>query len=676
MSETIVQSDRWVTLETPLGTDAFVATEVEGLERVSSLFEFNVSALSSEKEVKAVDLLGKSVTLSMARPGGERRYVNGIVVSFSGGLVTRGGYRLFKFQIAPSLWVLDRTSDYKVFQEKSVVDIATAILREHSIVFEDKLSGSYQPREYCVQYGETDLAFIERLFAEEGIFYYFKHASGEHKLVLSDAANAYADCVQKEAQYRQDAEEATDGIYSLDVGSSLTDAKWALRDYDFEKTTVDGNKATSLQPAAGKSWEHFAYPGGGLKSEELNRLAGFNVDAGDAGFEVTSGRSTCASFTPGHRFSVKAHPVDAVNDARQVLVEVRHEAVDRAQFTVRAGMEGKPYYRNSFTCAPAARILRQRIPTRPLARGPLTAVVVGPSGEEVHTDKYGRIRVQFHWDRYGTKDEKSSCFVHVAQSLAGNGWGSVFIPRVGMEVVVHFLDGDPDRPLVTGAVYNGQNAPPWTQSASSTKTGLMTRSTKSGAAADANELSFEDKKDAEKILFHAQKDFLREVENDDTLTVGHDQTRTIKNDRTTTIEEGNETLTIKKGNRVEKVEKGNETLDIDTGNRAVTIAKGNETLTVSQGNREVTISAGNDTLTVSKGNLSITASAGKVTIKAQTGITLECGSNTVELTQSGIAIKGIKVDVQAQATAAVKGAMVEVAGSGVTTVKGGIVKIN
>ena len=676
MSETIVQSDRWVTIETPLGQDVLIATAVEGVEYISAPFEFKVSALSSQQAIKAADLLGKSVTISMARPGGRRRHVNGIVVAFSGGLVTRGGYRLFNLTIAPTFWVLGRTSDYKVFQEKSVVDIASEILREHSVPFENKLSGSYQPREYCVQYGETDLAFIQRLFAEEGIFYYFKHAQGEHKLMLCDAANAYADCAQGEAHYRQDAEEATDGIYSLDVGANLTDSKWALRDYDFEKTTVDGDKATSLQPAAAKSWEHFVYPGGDLTSDKLKRLAGVNVDAGDAGFEVSSGLGTCASFGPGHRFTVKGHPVDAVNDVRQVLVEVRHEAVDRAQFTIRAGMEGKPYYRNSFTCAPATRPVRNLLPTRTLARGPLTAVVVGPSGEEVHTDKYGRIRVQFHWDRYGKKNEKSSCYVHVAQSLAGNGWGSVFIPRIGMEVVVHFLDGDPDRPLVTGAVYNGQNAPPWVQSASSTKTGLLTRSTKSGTSADANELSFEDKKDAEKILFHAQKDFVREVENDDTLTVGHDQTRTVKNNRTTTIEEGNETLTIKKGNRVEKVETGNETLNVDTGNRSVTIGKGNETLTVSQGNRSVTVSQGNDSLTVSQGNVSITASAGKVTIKAQTGITLECGSNSVEITQSGIAVKGVKLDLQAQATATLKGAMVEVSGSGATTIKGGIVKIN
>ncbi|MGI6853551.1 type VI secretion system Vgr family protein [Mesorhizobium sp. 1B3] len=679
MSQTIVQSERWITVESPLGEDVLVATEVDGVEGVSRLFEFNLAALSSSQTIKPEDLLGKSVTVSMARPGGARRYVNGIVISFAGGMVTRSDYRLFRLTLAPTLWTLGRASDHKVFQNKSAVDIVTEILKEHSVAYEQKLSGTYPSRAYCVQFGETDLAFVERLLAEEGIFYYFRHARGEHKLVLGDSANAYADCAQKEAYYRQDAEEATDGIHAMDFGAYLTDNKWVLRDYDFEApgTPPEASKNTSLQPAGGKSWEHFAYPGRALTSSELGRLAGAEVDRSDAGFEVSTGKGTCASFTPGHRFSVKSHPVSELNDQRHVLSEVRHQAVDRAHFGIRAGMEGKPYYRNSFVCAPATRLLRPtRGLERPVARGPQTAIVVGPSGEEVHTDKYGRIRVQFHWDRHGNKDEKSSCYVHVAQSLAGSGWGSVFIPRVGMEVVVHFLDGDPDRPLVTGAVYNGQNLPPWAQSGTSTKTGLLTRSTKGGAAADANELSFEDKKDSEKILFHAQKDFVREVENDDALEVGNDQTRTIKKNRTTTIEEGNETLTIKQGNRVEKIEQGNETLDIDTGNRQVTISKGNESLAIKQGNRTVTLDSGNDSLTLSQGNLTITAQAGSVKLTAQTGITLECGSSSVEITQQGIAIKGLQLDLKADAAANMKGAMVEMAGQGMVTVKGGMVKIN
>lgn len=679
MSETLIQAERWLALETPLGADALVATEVQGVEGISRLFEFSISALSSLETIKPMDLLGKSVTLSMARPGGDRRLVNGIVTAFSGGAVTRSGYRLFKLTVAPSLWLLDRNSDYKIFQEKSAVDIAKSILVEHSIKFQVSLQASYEQRDYCVQFGETDLAFLERLFAEEGIFYFFKHEAGDHTMVIGDHANAYADCSQAKIEYRQNAEELTDAVYSLSFGAALTDSKWSLRDYDFEtpQTPVDAEKKTSLQPAASKSWEHFKFPGGSIKKGALTRLASTNIDAVDAGFETANGQGTCAGFTPGHRFTLEKHPVDSLNNQRYTITEVRHEAVDRAHFTLKPDADGKPFYRNSFSCIPATRIARALLPPpKPLARGPQTALVVGPSGDEIHSDKYGRIRVQFHWDRLGKKDEKSSCYVHVAQGLAGNNWGMVFTPRIGMEVVVHFLDGDPDRPLVTGAIYNGSNLPPWTHKNNSAKTGILTRSSKGGKAENANELSFEDKKGDEKILFHAEKDFVREVENDDELNVGHDQTRTIKNHRTTTIEEGDEKLTIKKGSRTEKIAEGNETLDIDMGNRTVTIARGNETLNIKTGDRIITLSKGNDELTLSVGNHTTTARAGKITLDAAQGITLKCGSNTIEVTPQGIKVNGIQVAIEAQAKADVKGPILNLSGSGMLSAKGGIVKIN
>lgn len=678
MSDALVQAERWLTLETPLGKDKLVATEVRGVEGISRLFDFTVSALSQLQTIPPGDLLGKSVTLSMSRPGGKRRLVNGIVVAFAGGELTRSGYRLHSIRIAPTLWLLDRTSDYKVFQDRTAVEIAEEILGEHGVTFDKKLQTSYAKREYCVQFGETDLAFIERLFAEEGIFYYFSHQNGSHKLVIADKATSYADSLQDQVNYRPNEEETADAVYQLDFGAALTDAKWTLGDYDFTApdSSLEGSSKTSLQPASAKSWEHFRFPAGSVKNPELNRLASVAIDASEAGFEQMTGAGTCASFTPGHRFTLAEHGVDALKNKRHVVTEVRHEAVDRAHFTIRAGMEGKPYYRNEFTCIPATRLARGPLPApRPLARGPQTALVVGPSGQEIHTDKYGRIRIQFPWDRYGKKDEKSSCFVHVAQMLAGNGWGSVFIPRIGMEVVVQFLDGNPDRPLVTGAVYNGRNSPPWALPDNMTKSGLLTRSTMKGATANANELSFEDKKGEEKILFHAEKDFVREVENDDSLDVGHDQTRTIKNDRTTTIKEGNDTTTISKGNRTETISEGNETLTISKGKRTTTI-KGDETLTVQTGNRKIDVSQGNDQLTIAQGNQVTKASAGKITLEAMQGVTLKCGSNTVELTQAGIKINGIQVTIQGNAKVDTKAPMVNVSGDGMVNVKGGIVKIN
>lgn len=679
MSDTLVQAERWLTLETPLGADTLVATEARGVEGISRLFEFTVSALSSRQAIQPQDLLGKSVTLSMARPGGARRIVNGIVVSFSGGLVTRNNYRLFTLKVAPALWLLERTSDYKVFQDKTAVEIAETLLGDGGVSFEKKLQATYDKRDYCVQFGETDLAFLQRLFAEEGIFYYFTHQDGSHKLMLADHAGGYADGTQDQVAYRQGSEDATDAVHRMDFSASLTDAKWTLGDYDFEAPASprEGNRKTSQQPASSKSWEHYRFPSGSVQDATLTRLAGVAIDAEEARFEEASGAGTCASFTPGHRFTLSEHPVEALKNKKHVVTEVRHEVVDRAHFTIQPGTEGKPYYRNSFNCIPATRPVRSPLPVpKPIVRGPQTALVVGPSGQEIHTDKYGRIRIQFPWDRYGAKDEKSSCFVHVAQALAGSGWGTVFIPRIGMEVVVHFLDGDPDRPLVTGAVYNGANAPPWALPANMTKSGLLSRSTLSGATANANELSFEDKKGEEKILFHAEKDFVREVENDDTLVVDHDQTRTIKNNRTTTITEGNDELTIKAGNRTETITKGNETLDIKQGNRTVTLGQGNDALTLDTGNRTTKLAKGNDTLTLDAGNLTAKASAGTVTIEAARGITLKCGQNTIEVTPQGITVNGMKVTVQGTAKSEIKAPIVDISGDGMVKVAGGMVKIN
>ncbi len=678
MAVSLTQANRWLTLETPLGTDVLSATWLRGSEGISRLFEFKIDALSERTSIAPGDLLGKSVTASITHPGGKRRLVNGIVTSLVAGAPTRSGHRVFTLTVHPTLWVSKRTSDYKIFQDKTVTDIVEEILKADGVKYEKKLNASYKPREYCVQFGETNLDFAERLMAEEGIFYYFKHAAGQHTMVLADHGMAYEDCAQATVTFRQDREESSDAVYAINFGLDLTDTKWTLQDYDFERpaATISANKTTSVQPSSSKSWEHFAYPGGTVQNDELTRFATAAVEAEEAEHEHVDGKSTCASLTPGHRFTLSEHPADESNRTF-VVTRVDHEVCDRTHFTTRPGMEGKPFYRNSFSGIPSSRVARSPfVGTKPLAHGPQTAVVVGTSGEEIHTDKYGRIRVQFHWDRYGSKNEKSSCFVRVAQSLAGKNWGTVFIPRVGMEVVVQFLEGDPDRPLVTGAVYNADNMPPWTLPDDMTKSGLRSRSTKQGGVANANELVFEDKKGSEQILFHAEKDFLREVENDDTLDVGHDQTRTVKNDRTSTITEGNETFTIKKGNRTEKIETGNETLDITKGNRKVTLGQGNDQLTLNQGNRSTTLSQGNDTLSLSLGNQSTKASAGTITLEAGQGITLKCGPSTVELTPSGITIKGVMVTVEGNAKATVKGPMVDVSGDGIVTVKGGIVKIN
>jgi type VI secretion system secreted protein VgrG len=314
-----------------------------------------------------------------------------------------------------------------------------------------------------------------------------------------------------------------------------------------------------------------------------------------------------------------------------VLTRVAHEARDPSYFSMRSGTEGKPYYRNSFACVPSDRIARQPLPpVKPVVSGPQTALVVGEKGS-IATDDMGRIKVRFYWDREGKKKNKDTCLVRVAQPLAGPGWGAVFIPRGGMEVVVHFLDGDPDRPLVTGAVYNVDNKAPWITKESATKSGFFTLNVGSSSKDTAHELSFDDKAGEEKLTIHAQKDFLREVENDDTLDVKHDQKRTIKNNRSTTISEGNDELTVSKGNQ---------------------------------------------TLTISQGNQTVKAAAGQITVEAMQGITLKCGDNTVEITPQGVKINGLTITVTGTAKAETKAPIVNITGDGMAALKGGIVNIN
>jgi type VI secretion system secreted protein VgrG len=351
--------------------------------------------------------------------------------------------------------------------------------------------------------------------------------------------------------------------------------------------------------------------------------------------------------------------------------------------------------------------------------GVQSALVVGPQSEEIYTDKYGRIKVQFHWDRLGKKDESSSCWMRVAQAWASNTWGAQFIPRVGQEVLVDFIDGDLDRPLVTGALYNAQKMPPYALPDNKTQSGVKSRSTAQGTAENFNELRFEDKKGSEDINFQAEKDFHRLVKNDDFLDVQHDQTIKVKNARTETVAEGDETVTIAKGKRVVEVTEGDESLKVAQGNRLVTISQGNDThkvetgkrivevkdndeltvstgdrvvkvqtgkddttvatgdskLTVSKGNRDVTVSLGNDKLTVSMGNHEVKVNVGKSSTDAMGGIELKVGANSIKIDQSGVTITGMTVKVEGSIQTQIKGAITQINGDGMVQVQGGVIML-
>jgi type VI secretion system secreted protein VgrG len=344
-------------------------------------------------------------------------------------------------------------------------------------------------------------------------------------------------------------------------------------------------------------------------------------------------------------------------NAPYVLTDIEHNAHTTSFGTSKGAMED--HYSNSFRCIPAPVHFRPpRLTPHPSVAGPQPAVVVGPSGEEIYVDKYGRIKVQFFWDRQGKKDENSSCWVRVSQLWAGKNWGAIFTPRIGQEVMVDFLEGDPDQPLVTGRVYNAEQMPPYALPANMTQSGIKTRSSKNGGSDNFNELRFEDKKGSEEVYFHAEKDMNRVVENNDTLKVGNDQTIEIKNNRTETVTTGNESVTIK------------------TGNRLVEVSQGNDDHKIKMGNRGVEISMGNDSLKISMGNQTTKLDLGASSTEAMQSITLRVGQSSIKIDQMGVTIKGMMISIQGQVQTEVKGLMTTVNADAMLTCKGAITMIN
>ncbi|WP_332117392.1 type VI secretion system Vgr family protein [Azorhizobium caulinodans] len=673
-----VQTDRLLTLTTPLGGDVLIATHLEGKEGLSELFLFTLTMTSTKADVTPDSLLGKPITVAIARPGGDPRYINGIVTRFQAGDRTVDGMRRYRVELSPKLWLLTRTSDCRIFQNQSVVQIADTLLSEGGITDYKKqgLSGSHPSRDYCVQYRETDYAFLQRIFAEEGIYFYFQYDSSSHTLVLSDSTAGYVDSIDKSVIHAPVTTGETIAVQEWASGFHFRSGKATLNDYNFEQPANDltASTTTVLDNSAFKSWELYDYPGDYDTKDKGTPLSRLRMEAEEVDYAVSPGASTYAGFLPGAKFTMSKHEVVSEQGRSYALRTVEHSAQDLSHL---GNQSGSVFYRNRFTALPAATAFRPpRITRRPLIPGPQTALVVGPSGEEIYCDKYGRIRLQFYWDRLGKKDENSSCWVRVAQSLAGSSWGTQFTPRIGMEVVVIFLEGDPDRPLVVSAVYNGQNMPPYTLPDNKTQSGIKTRSSPQGSASTFNELRFEDKKDSELVYMHAQKDFTREVTNDDTLTVSHDQTITIKNNRTETVQEGNESVTISKGNRTLTVSEGNDSLTVTKGNRSATISEGNDTLTLAKGNVTTTLNGGNHTLKLDSGNATMQCDGGSITLQAAQTITLKVGGNSITISQSGISLSGTQITISGSAKVQVSGSMVNVSGDGTVQVKGGLVTIN
>jgi type VI secretion system secreted protein VgrG len=536
------QENKLIAIETPLGKDQLLLAHFSGSEGISRLFEFRLELLSENHAIDFRKIIGQPVTIRVRLFDGDVRYFHGIVSRFTqkSGLPEKGAaipeFSSYAATVVPSLWLLTRTTDARIFQHKSVPDIIAQVFTDQQFTdYEMKLSGSYAAREYCVQYHETDFNFISRLMEQEGIFYYFKHEEKKHTMIIADSADENKPCPnQKEAEYQVDISglESEDKITDLVMVQEIRPAMVTVNDYNFKVPNTDLKTAVSTQQPLGPGErEIYDYPADHTTLDEGDRLAKLRIQAEEAQITTISGSSRCRAFTSGTTFALKNYYRADMNEKSYLLTTIDHEASE----PVKAGDGQTPAaYSNHFTCIPYDVPFRPARQTpKPVVEGTQPAVVVGPSGEEIYTDAFGRVMVQFIWDREGEKNEYSSCWIRVSQQWAGPGWGTLFLPRIGHEVIVDFVEGNPDKPIIIGSVYNGNNKPPYDLPAEKTKTTIKSNSSKGGGG--ANEFRFEDKKEAEEIYLHGQKDWNIAIENDKGQTIGHDETLAVNNNRTKTV---------------------------------------------------------------------------------------------------------------------------------------------
>lgn len=633
---TLNQDDRLIQIDTPLGPNEVLVAGFHGTESLSELFEFRLELISENPAIEAAAILGKNVTVRIRhKDGGAERYFNGYINRFLKRSDYLEGYAVYEATMVPWLWFLTLTSDCLIFQEKSVVDILQEQYRQFNTMLPVtySLSGTYNPLEYCVQYRETAFAFTSRLMEEYGIWYAFDHASAKHELLLGDAPSAHKVCpVQETVRWEPNSGQGwlrdEDTVMHWVRQTMIHPGQWSQADFNFQTPrTYLVSVSPSVTPGM-KQYEMFDYPGRFPDRSRGDALTRTRMEESETGYEIITGASDVRAFQAGFKFTLQEHPDRAQNGA-YVLVSVTHEAEQRG---FRSNDDRSETYENRFQCMPASRKFRpQRMTPRPVVRGPQTAIVVGPSGEEIHTDQYGRVKVQFHWDRAGLFNDKSSCWMRVSQGMAGAKWGFLNLPRIGQEVIVSFLEGDPDRPLITGRVYNQDNMPPYPLPTEMTKSTFKTNSSKGGQG--FNEIRFEDKKGSEQLFFHAEKDLDIRVKNDRKEWIGQDRHLVVTRDRFQKVGRDEHTDTVR--DRVEKIGRDMHT---QVAGKRTTKVTGSNTLQVTGDMIEV-FSANHSEQTT--GNLYLKGA--NVVVEATSGLTIKVGGNFVTINPAGVQIKGALV---------------------------------
>ncbi|EAR0145437.1 type VI secretion system tip protein VgrG [Salmonella enterica] len=605
-------------------------SSLNGSEALGSLFTYivqlktpdtlNLGYVSPAANLPLKAMVGKDLCVNIELDGGGKRHISGLVtaarvVGHEGRSVT------YELRMEPWVKLLTHTSDYKAFQNKTVVDILDEVLAEYPYPVEKRLVESYPVRTWQVQYGETDFDFLQRLMQEWGIYWWFEHSEDSHTLVLADAISTHHACPDSpEVEWHQKGLKLDKAfIHTIIANESLRTGQWVLDDFDFKKPRSRlANTVANPRETGHASYEHYEWPGDYFDKGEGEMLTRIRMEAQRSPGSRVHGAGNIRTLMTGYTFALMNHPTAELNQ-EYLLAQTTLFVQDNAQHS---GQDQHFTFSTRFELHPTREVYRpQRTISKPHTKGPQSAIVTGPSGQEIWTDQYGRVKLQFGWDRYGKMDENSSCWIRVSYPWAGKGFGMIQIPRIGQEVLVDFKNGDPDLPIIVGRTYNQDTMPPWGLPGMASQSGIFSHSLYGGPT-NGNMLRFDDKTGAEEVKFHAEKDLNTTVKNNETHTVNADRTKTIIHNEITKV-------------HIDRTEdvfgKHTETIK---GNRNVKVTEGDQLLTVEKGIREVTVKTGTSTETVEK-DISITSISGAIHLTAKTQITLTVGKSSLTMNSDG-----------------------------------------
>ncbi len=633
--------DLTLSLTAPAAAGNLRVIALSAHEEISTPFLVRLSLISDRANIDPDSMIDQPFSVTIERENAASRHFHGIARAFAAAeRVGGGGDHAYEAEIVPSLWFLNHIVDCRVFHNKTTKDIVQTILSESNVSHQFMIVRNLANRIFSVQYNESNLSFLNRLLEEDGLYFFFEHGAQSHLMTIADNNQAFSNVALPQMALTS----GGGGISSWKVAGSAAMGNVALRGYNAKVVAPVEGVLRSVRQASGKDRRSVnLWPTHTRVVAVAAARARVHQEAADAVAALYQGTSQNHSFCAGGKFKLTANVLQTNSAGDYVLRSVSHHAQDARYTSLGGGV-----YSNQFTAFPIGTVWRQPpVTPRPYMAGIHLAVVLGPPGEEIYvTGVEGRIRVRFLWDHRRDATEQNTIEVRVMQPWSGNGWGMQHIPRVGTEVAVAFINGDPDDPVVIGSLYNGTHKHPWQLPAEKTKSGIKTRSTLKGGAADFNELFFDDKKGSELVSLRAQKDHKVVVENDQTSRVMRHLRETVDGNRTRAVG-GNETVKV-------------------TGKQTETV----------KGNRIVEITEGNDSLTVKMGSITIKADLGSITVEAMQSIELKVGGNSVKIDQTGVTIKGLMVKIEAQTMMGVKGVMTTVEGSAMTTVKGGLVLIN